>query len=109
MTAAVGLAPTWGSAWAAALADLELDVEAAERMLTLDRIAQAPPAGWTPPSGLGPLPAPLLDRARALLARQIEVGRRLAEAAELSRRQLAAVQAHRGAAESAPVYIDLAG
>lgn len=109
MTGPVGLATSWDSAWAAALAELEMDVEAAERMLTLDRIAEAPPAGWTPPSGLGPLPATLLDRAKALLSRQLEVGRRLAEAAELSRRQLAAAQAHRATAESAPVYIDLAG
>ncbi|MBX9246632.1 hypothetical protein ICW40_17720 [Actinotalea ferrariae] len=97
----------WGVAWEAALSELELDVAAAEAMLSLDHIADAPPRDpWAPPTALGPLPAPLVDRARTLLDRQIEVGRRLAEAAELSRRHSRAAQALRQAAPSVPVYLD---
>lgn len=97
----------WDAAWAEALDALELDVALAEQMLALDRIAAAPPDRWAPPVGLGPLPAAFADRARALLDRQLEVGRRLAEAAELSRRQLRATQALRATAPSAPVYLDV--
>ncbi len=99
--------PAWDAAWEAALGELELDVAAAEAMLTLDHIADAQPQSpWAPPVGLGPLPAPLVDRARALLDRQIEVGRRLAEAAELSRRHSRAAQALRQVPPSVPVYLD---
>lgn len=99
---------TWDAAWEAALAVLELDVAAAEGMLTLDHIADAPPPDpWAPPTGLGPLPASLGHRAQVLLDRQIEVGRRLAEAADLSRRHSRAAQALRSAGPSVPVYVDL--
>ncbi|WP_182112589.1 MULTISPECIES: hypothetical protein [unclassified Actinotalea] len=100
-------APGWDAAWEAALATLEMDVAQAEAMLALDRIAEAPPRDpWSPPSGLGPLPLALADRARTLLDRQIDVGRRLAEAAELSRRHHRAAQALRQAPPSVPVYLD---
>ena len=97
----------WTEAWESALTALELDVVVAERTLTLDHIADNPPAPWTPPVGLGPLPASLADRARALLARQIELGRRLAEAADMSRRHLAAAQSLRSTGPAVPVYLDL--
>lgn len=97
----------WTRAWTAALDELELDLVVAEQMLALDRIAEAPPDRWAPPVGLGPLPAPLADRARALLSRQVEAGRRLAEAADLSRRQLQAARALRSTAPPVPVYLDV--
>lgn len=106
-TPAAHATTTWGAAWEAALAELELDVAAAEAVLALDHIADAPQrSAWTPPAGLGPLPAPLAERARALLDRQLEVGRRLAEAAELSRRHSRAAQALRQAPPAVPVYLD---
>ncbi len=104
--AATGTAD-WTEAWEQALTALELDVVVAERTLTLDHIADNPPDLWAPPVGLGPLPATLADRARALLARQLEVGRALAEAADLSRRHLAAAQSLRSAGPAVPVYLDL--
>jgi hypothetical protein len=64
---------------------------------------------WAPPTHLGQLPAPLLDRAKALLDRQLRVARQLAEAAAHSRRQLRAVEGMRATTESGPVYIDTAG
>ncbi|NTW41024.1 MAG: hypothetical protein HGA44_14300 [Cellulomonadaceae bacterium] len=107
MLAVSPVAPTWTAAWDAALTALELDVDAAERMLALDHIADAPPDPWRAPQGLGPLPAPLADRARTLLARQIEIGQRLAEAAELSRRHSRAALALRSRGPAMPVYVDL--
>lgn len=108
MTARVGAsrATTWNAAWEAALQALELDVEQVERTLALRDIALDPPDPWRPPSGLGPLPAALADRARALLDRQIEVSRRVAEAAALARRHARAAQAMRSAPEASPVYLD---
>jgi hypothetical protein len=98
----------WDAAWENALTSLELEVELVERMLTLDHLADLPSrARWTPPTGLGPMPAALADRARALLARQIEAGRQVAEAASLNRRHQAAAQALRAAPPSAPVYLDV--
>lgn len=104
---ATASAGQWEAAWASALTALELDVEAAEHMLALDHIAAAPPRDpWAPPVGLGPLPATLGDRARALLDRQVEVGRRLAEAADLSRRHSRAAHAMRQVPPAVPVYLD---
>jgi uncharacterized protein (DUF2236 family) len=99
--------------WERALADLELEVEHAEELL---RVAHLPTphevaerAAWRPPVGLGPLPAPLLDRARTLHARQLDVARRLAEQAAVSRRHLAATAALRARPAATPVYLDLEG
>lgn len=107
------VAPAWDAAWSDALAELELSVDEAEALLVADhaaaRLGVMRAAGWTPPSGLGMLPAPLLDRARALLARQLRVAQQLADAAAHSRRQLRAVDGMRGDAESTPVYLDTAG
>lgn len=96
----------WTAAWEAALAELELDVEAAEQMLAAREVAEAPHTTWQPPSGLGPLPVELADRARALLARQVETARRIGEAAALARRHARAAQGMRATGESRPVYVD---
>ena len=106
-TAASAATLGWDQAWEAALTRLELDVASAEQLLALDHIADAPPKPWHPPTGLGPLPRPLVDRARALLDRQVETGRRLSEAAALSRRHSHAAQELRSAAPPLPVYLDL--
>lgn len=96
----------WDAAWDAALAALELDVAEIERTLSMRDIALDPPKPWTPPTGLGPLPASLVDRAQALLDRQIEASRRVAEAASLARRHARAAQGMRSAPEASPVYVD---
>lgn len=109
--------PAWSAAWADALAELEMSVDEAETLLRSAR-RSAPldvhaltvvGSGWQPPANLGQLPAPLVDRATALLDRQVRVARQLAEAAAHSRRQLRAVEGMRATAESGPVYIDTAG
>ena len=108
--------PAWSAAWADALAELEMGVDEAEALL---RAAHSSPIdvdavtavgyGWRPPTHLGQLPAPLVDRARALVDRQVRVARQLAEAAAHSRRQVRAVESMRATAEQAPVYLDIAG
>jgi len=104
--------------WEAALADLELEVEAAEDLLVrLHHEAETPPAPprrpWAPPVGLGPLPAPLVDRARALAERQTRTAEALGRAIVLNRRQARAVDAlaetgetRRGDAQA--LYLDVA-
>ncbi len=99
--------------WEQALADLEVEVEHAEELL---RVAHLPTpqdvaarTAWRPPAGLGPLPAPLHVRARALHARQVDVARRLAEQVVVSRRHLAATEALRARPAASPVYVDLEG
>jgi hypothetical protein len=108
-------APAWSTAWADALAELEMSVAEAESLLLAARRPEGPDASalairtWTPPTHLGQLPAPLADRARALVDRQLRVARQLAEAAALGRRQLRALEGMRGTAEATPVYLDTAG
>lgn len=103
----------WHARWEAALEALELDVAAAEELL---RVAHLPDvaevaqvAAWHPPADLGPLPAPLLTRARTLLDRQFEVASLVAHAAVASRRQAVAARALRARPAAVPVYLDAEG
>ena len=103
----------WTARWHEALTALELDVAAAEELL---RVAHLPDvedvarvSAWRPPADLGPLPAPLLLRAQTLLERQLDVARRTAEAAAVSRRHLAAARAMRPPMSEVPVYLDAQG
>jgi hypothetical protein len=108
-------ASTWSHAWSDALADLEMTVAEAEDLIRaahahdLPAVAGSARAPWTPPSHLGLLPAPLVERATALLERQLRVATQLAEAAAHSRRQLRATETLRSTSEANPVYIDTAG
>lgn len=61
---------------------------------------------WTPPTNLGPLPAHLVERARTLLGRQLDVSRQLASAARNSRKHDRAVAHLQVGAPVPPVYID---
>lgn len=87
---------SWVCAWSDALDALELDVEAADELLRTAHLTSvhdvAVAAAWHPPHDLGPLPASLEVRARALLGRQLDTARRVGEAAVVSRRQLAATR-----------------
>jgi len=97
----------WGHAWAQALGDLEMDVAEAESMLAIDRVFEEKARDpWTPPVGLGPLPAHLVERARSLLARQLTVSRELTSAARNSRRHDRAVSHLQVTSPSPPVYLD---
>ncbi|KMM46909.1 MAG: hypothetical protein NVV70_16225 [Cellulomonas sp.] len=104
---------TWQHRWEEALASFEVDLVAAEELL---RVAHLPGvaevaelSSWHPPADLGPLPAPLLARAQAVLERQIEVAGLIAQAAASSRRQMATTRALRARPEAVPVYLDAQG
>ncbi len=102
---------TWEAAWVAALDELELAVADAEEMLAAAH-PKTPLVPWAPPVGLGPLPAPLEERARTLLARQLAAAQELAAAVVRSRRQLRlaqAVEAMTPTAPHRPVYVDVDG
>jgi hypothetical protein len=110
---------SWERAWADALTVLELDVAACERLLhAVHTGAELPPAygpvdgslgSWVPPTGLGSLPETLQERARTVLARQLEVAQALSEAALQSRQQLAfADRVETGRAPARPVFVDAA-
>ena len=100
----------WVAAWSGALDALELDVDAADALLRSAHLASvnevAKAAAWHPPLDLGPLPASLEVRARALLGRQLDTAHRTGQAVVVSRRQLAATRllSHRPA--EVAVYLD---
>lgn len=105
----VGTADGWDGRWEQALHELELDVAAAERLLAaahLPDVEEVTARRWRPPAGLGPLPAPLRERAQALLDHQLDLARRTAEAMTLARRQLAAADALRTRPSAVPVFVD---
>jgi hypothetical protein len=107
VAADAGVSAQWAGEWERALAELELSVEEAEAALRSDH--GAPPRPWVRPEGLGPLPASLEQRVRALLDRQLEVARRTGEEIVRGRRQAAALRALRTAPGAVPVYLDLQG
>jgi hypothetical protein len=106
----------WQDAWLRALEDVELGVEEAERLLARlhpdapdDAVAHPPLTGaWAPPTGLGPLPESLEERARIVLARQLQVAERLAAAAVRSRQQLAFARRADVTAPARPLFVDAA-
>lgn len=103
---------SWVDAWAEALHVLELDVGRCEDLLRVVHAGSEPPTdlmlgAWAPPADLGPLPQSLEERARTVLARQLDVAGALAAAAARSRRQMALVERlDTGAAPARPIYVD---
>jgi len=78
--------------WATVLGRLEGEVAAVEQDLADGRVETATAWGrrtddWIPPSGLGPLPANLRERAARLLQHQLAVAEELVERIIQSRRQ----------------------
>ncbi|HET8615247.1 MAG TPA: hypothetical protein VFL94_06955 [Actinomycetales bacterium] len=105
----------WMQAWTDALTVLELDVAACERLLhAVHTGAELPGAdgtlgSWVPPTSIGPLPETLQERARTVLARQLDVAQALAVAATRSRQQLDfADRVQTGRSPARPVYVDAA-
>lgn len=92
--------------WDQALRALEHDLAQAERLLADDDAAEPEGQSWAPPIGLGPIPAHLQERARALLDRQLAVARRLSAAAGDSRRHERALSQLGQDAPRPPVYLD---
>ena len=70
----------------------------------------AAPRPWTPPTGLGPMPAALSDRASSVLARQSVLVARLVEARSAVQQQLGVVRRVEASHEPGrPVYLDTLG
>jgi hypothetical protein len=70
----------------------------------------AAPLPWAPPTGLGPMPAALSDRASSVLARQSVLVARLVEVRSAVQQQLGAVRRVEASHEPArPVYLDALG
>jgi len=70
----------------------------------------APPLPWAPPTGLGPMPAALSDRASSVLSRQSALVARLVEARSAVQQQLGAVRRVEASHEPGrPVYLDALG
>jgi hypothetical protein len=104
-----GAVVDWTAAWVAALDRLELDVDETERMMTglPVSVAESQEHRWTPPVGLGPLPASLNERAMQVNARQIEVARRIALALGATRREAdLANRLSQNSGDAPPVYVD---
>lgn len=97
---------TFAQLWEAQLTALELDVAQAEAMLASGQPAPRAFDPWEPPVGLGPLPQSLAVRAEKLLAQQIDVARRMAQAAVQSRRHHRAAGAAQSGGPTVPVYVD---
>jgi hypothetical protein len=100
--------------WDAVLADLQARIDLATQCL--DDGNDLDPAllqAWVPPSGLGPLPQRLLERAVAINKAQVAVEQRLTKAkssisGELSKTQSAARKASPFQQKETPLYFDRA-
>ena len=99
----------WDAAWAAALDEMELDLDRAALLLRSGEPAVAAGPRWQPPAGIGPLPAGLLERARALHARQLAMATAIAETITGVRRQSAfAARVETGRGQPRPAFVDTA-
>lgn len=105
------MADNWPGAWAAALDELELDLERIEAMLVDEhRHAETPPADlWKPPTELGALPLELRPRADEILTRQLKLAQEIAQRLTANRQQMAVTaRIETGEAVKRPVYVDRA-
>jgi hypothetical protein len=102
----------WDGAWEAALDELELSLDEAERLLgaTLGDELEVP-GPWTPPTIPAPVPAAMLDRAQELVARQQLVVTRTVAAMTENRRNLALLDRVNDVTSvrrtDRPVYVDV--
>lgn len=105
----------WEAAWAAALAELEVDVGRAEDLLASSRTGpraelNLPGRVWVAPVLEGPIPESLRARAQAVLDRQLRAAEELSRSIATARRDLAVARrmSDTAADRSAPAFIDAA-
>ncbi|NHC47089.1 hypothetical protein [Motilibacter aurantiacus] len=107
----VGSAPEgdWSTAWVDALTELELQVEQAEAMLRSESADLPAPLAWSPPE-LPPIPPDLIERARLVHARQLDVAARMTRRmGDLGKQSTLASRIETGTAGRArPVLLDRA-
>ena len=109
----VGVPAPVRSAWEQALDDLERSLDQAAALVApgflLDASDTLPDVSWTPPAGLGPIPASLAERAGQVLDRQLELTQRVEEAVSTARAHLRAVGSMRTNDTTTAVYLDAVG
>jgi hypothetical protein len=103
------------AAWAAALAELEVDVERAESLLASRGTRMIPELAlpgrvWVAPVLSGPVPESLRARAQAVLDRQLRAAEELSRSIGTARRDLAVARRMSDSApdRSAPAFLDAA-
>ena len=101
-------------AWGAALDDLEVSLDTAARALAVSTSAEEGLAStltaWTPPIGLGALPADVAERVQDLLRNQQKLIIELEQARSLTLKHLTAVRSVPSERDArASVYLDVAG
>jgi hypothetical protein len=101
----------WSQAWSAALDDLELEVERAEAMLRADALPAAGLPGettWRPPA-LPQIPPDLVERARGIHARQLDVAARMTRRlGDLGRQSVLTDRIETGRVRPRPQLVDRA-
>jgi len=98
------------AAWEAVLEDLELRAEAAARSMAVSAGSASETSEWTPPAGLGAIPAELAERVKDLLHNQHKLIGELETARIMTAKHLAAVRAVPPKRDArASVYLDVAG
>ena len=102
-----GAPPSWDAAWAEALDRLERDLHRMDRLLGAADVPDEP--AWTPPTGLGPLPAHLLPRALELQERQGAMMTRLAGGLRETQHTRAYAEGQDRAEREVPRYLDVVG
>lgn len=99
--------------WETALDDLERSLDHAAALVApgflLEASDRLPDVSWTPPAGLGPIPASLVERAGRVLDRQLETTQRVEEAVSTARAHLRAVGSMRTNGTTTAVYLDAVG
>ncbi|NHC16018.1 hypothetical protein [Motilibacter deserti] len=99
----------WSAAWVDALNELELQVDQAEALLRSESPELPAPVAWVPPA-LPPIPPDLVERARLVHARQLDLAARMTRRmGDLGRQATLAGRIETGAAGRArPVLLDQA-
>ena len=101
----------WSAAWCAALDDLELEVDRAEALLRNDDLPLAVLPGvttWRPPA-LPPIPPDMVERARGIHNRQLDVAARMTRRlGDLGRQAQVADRIETGKVKPRPQLVDRA-
>ncbi|MGL3805138.1 hypothetical protein ACSYDW_03495 [Paeniglutamicibacter sp. R2-26] len=97
------------AAWTTVLDQMEGDVARLRRCALDSEELFELPSSWSPPENVGPLPAALGLRARALFAEMQELSAVLKERRDETARQLRAIDSVPRSGTQGAVYIDLLG
>lgn len=98
------------AAWESLIVDLEATAQAARFALATRSEESSSVAKWRPPVDLGPIPAQLIERARAVLDSQFEVMRRIETARDAAGAHITALRTARQSRPSdRSVYLDVTG